>query len=145
MKEPLDLSKYSIRTDLAVEAHQMLQESQEEQKGIQGVIVKEREEEGTIITKVTIDEAASEAMGKKPGNYLTLEVQGIRQQDTELQQKVERIFAKEFSLFLRRGWSYKRSKLFNCRSWELECNTRCSWTDSCRKCISNETFVSIAA
>ena len=33
MKEPLDLSKYSIRTDLAVEAHQMLQESQEEQKG----------------------------------------------------------------------------------------------------------------
>ena len=45
MKEPLDLSKYSIRTDLAVEAHQMLQESQEEQR-IQGVIVKEREEEG---------------------------------------------------------------------------------------------------
>ena len=39
-------------------------------------------------------------MGKKPGNYLTLEVQGIRQQDTELQQKVERIFAKEFSNFL---------------------------------------------
>ena len=35
----------------------------------------------------------------KPGNYLTLEVQGIRQQDTELQQKVERIFAKEFSYF----------------------------------------------
>ena len=58
MKEPLDLSKYSIRTDLAVEAHQMLQESQEEQKGIQGVIVKEREEEGTIITKVTIDEVS---------------------------------------------------------------------------------------
>lgn len=39
-------------------------------------------------------------MGKKPGSYLTLEVQGIRQQDTELQQKVERIFAKEFSYFL---------------------------------------------
>ena len=40
MKEPLDLSKYSVRTDLAVEAHQMLQERQEEQKGIEGVIVK---------------------------------------------------------------------------------------------------------
>ena len=35
-------------------------------------------------------------MGKKPGNYLTLEVQGIRQQDTELQQKVERILQKNF-------------------------------------------------
>lgn len=100
MKEPLDLSKYSVRTDLAVEAHEMLQESQEEQKGIQGVIVKEKEEEGITITKVTIDEIASESMGKKPGSYLTLEVQGIRQQDTELQQKVERIFAKEFSYFL---------------------------------------------
>ena len=42
MKEPLDLSKYSVRTDLAVEAHQMLQERQEEQQGIQGVVVKER-------------------------------------------------------------------------------------------------------
>lgn len=64
MKEPLDLSKYSVRTDLAVEAHQMLQERQEEEKGIQGVIVKEREEEGVTITKVTIDEVASESMGK---------------------------------------------------------------------------------
>ncbi len=61
---------------------------------------KREEEEGITITKVTIDEIASESMGKKPGSYLTLEVQGIRQQDTELQQKVERIFAKEFSYFL---------------------------------------------
>ncbi len=46
MKEPLDLSKYNVRTDLAVEAHQMLQERQEEQKGIQGVIVKEEGRRG---------------------------------------------------------------------------------------------------
>ena len=101
MSEPLDLSKYGIRTDLALEAHQMLQEKQEEKTAIQGVIVKEREEEGITITKVTIDESAAPAMGKKPGNYLTLEVQGIRQQDTALQQKVEEIFAKEFSYFLK--------------------------------------------
>ena len=31
---------------------------------------------------------------------------------------MERIFAKEFSIF-RRGWCYKRSELFNCRPWEL--------------------------
>ena len=42
----------------------MLQERQEEQQGIQGVVVKEREEEGITITKVTIDEVASESMGK---------------------------------------------------------------------------------
>jgi spore protease len=96
----LDLSKYSVRTDLALEAHQMLQEKQEVPSAISGVRVDEREEEGITITKVIIEEEASESMGKKPGNYLTLEVQGVRQQDTELQQKVERIFAKEFSHFL---------------------------------------------
>lgn len=99
MREPLDLSKYGVRTDLALEAHQMLQE-QEERTSIQGVTVKEREEEGITITKVTVDESASETMGKKAGNYLTLEVQGIRQQDTELQEKVERVFANEISHFL---------------------------------------------
>ncbi|WP_028399260.1 GPR endopeptidase [Ectobacillus panaciterrae] len=96
----LDLSKYCVRTDLALEAHQMLQERQEVQRAIPGVDVEEREEEGVTITKVVIQDSGSEAMGKKPGNYLTLEVQGIRQQDTELQQKVERVFAKEFSQFL---------------------------------------------
>ena len=34
----------------------------------------------------------------KTRNYLTLEVQGIRQQDTELQQKVERILQKNFRI-----------------------------------------------
>lgn len=97
----LDLSKYSVRTDLAVEAHRMLQEKQHTKGAISGVIVKEREEEGITITKVVIEESASESIGKKPGNYLTIEVQGIRQQDTELQQKVERVFAKEFSAFLK--------------------------------------------
>ncbi len=51
MKEPLDLSKYSVRTDLAVEAHQMLQERQEEEKGIQGVIVKERKKKVLSLRK----------------------------------------------------------------------------------------------
>jgi spore protease len=100
MSESLDLSKYSVRTDLALEAHQMLEEKQETQGSINGVIVKEREEDGITITKVVIEDVASESMGKKPGNYLTLEVQGVRQQDTELQQKVERVFAREFHHFL---------------------------------------------
>ena len=57
MKEPLDLSKYSIRTDLCRSPSNVARKPRGT-KGIQGVIVKEREEEGTIITKVTIDEAA---------------------------------------------------------------------------------------
>ena len=63
MKEPLDLSKYSVRTDLAVEHIKCCKSVKKQQQGIQGVIVKEKEE-GIIITKVTIDEVASESMGK---------------------------------------------------------------------------------
>ncbi|GAA3321658.1 hypothetical protein GCM10020331_038380 [Ectobacillus funiculus] len=65
MSESLDLSKYSVRTDLAVEAHEMLMEQEEAQRSINGVIVKERDEDGITITKVTIDENGTEAMGKK--------------------------------------------------------------------------------
>ncbi len=38
--------------------------------------------------------------GKKAGRYLTFETQGIRQQDSVLQEKVVNVFAKEFSAFL---------------------------------------------
>ncbi|MDG4655475.1 GPR endopeptidase [Ectobacillus antri] len=100
MMNELDLSQYSVRTDLAVEAHELVQERQQVPGVVTGVNVQEREEDGVIITKVTIADTGTEAMGKKPGNYLTLQIQGIRQQDTELQQKVEKVFAREFSRFL---------------------------------------------
>lgn len=94
----LDLQNYCVRTDLAVEAHELLQERSE--SAIPGVHVEERVEEGVKITSVVIEDHASEAMGKKPGTYLTFDIQGIREQDTELQQKVEQIFAKEVATFL---------------------------------------------
>ncbi|MCP8967184.1 GPR endopeptidase [Ectobacillus ponti] len=98
----LDLSKYAVRTDLAIEAHQMLMDQQEAENAsaIPGVHLQEREEDDITITRVKIDEEAAPSMGKKAGNYLTIEVQGIRQQDTELQAKVEKIFAREFAQFV---------------------------------------------
>ncbi|TMW73875.1 GPR endopeptidase [Alteribacter natronophilus] len=106
-QKELDLSKYTVRTDLAVEAHEIVQEEQqggrpeeEAEQHIEGVIIKEREEEGINITLVDIDEQGAETMGKKPGKYLTLQVQGIRKKDSELQDKVEEVFAREFSRYL---------------------------------------------
>ncbi|CAG9619379.1 GPR endopeptidase [Sutcliffiella rhizosphaerae] len=105
--EPLDLSNYQIRTDLAVEANQMAVEkhnrenqTDETVSSIEGVVVKERESEGVKIVNVTISEKGAEMTGKKAGNYLTLETTGIRQKDSDLQKKVETVFAKEFSAFL---------------------------------------------
>jgi spore protease len=107
MDKKLDLSHYSVRTDLAVEAREMAIE----QKGIageqnishiEGVVIKEKEINDMKISLVDITEEGEKAIGKKRGSYVTIEVQGIRQQNTDLQQKVEKVFADEFAHFLKK-------------------------------------------
>lgn len=104
MTKEINLDQYNIRTDLALEAHELVQEREQrqaqEKQTISGVIVKERDEDGVHISTVEITEEGANKLGKKAGKYLTLEIQGIRNKDTELQQKVERVFAKEFHQFL---------------------------------------------
>lgn len=106
LNEKLDLSKYGIRTDLAIEAREVVLENQgihgeENQSQIEGVIIKEKEENGMKTSYVEVTEQGSEMLGKKPGKYLTIEVQGIRQQDTETQLQVEKLFAKEMAYFIK--------------------------------------------
>lgn len=101
----MDLSKYSVRTDLAIEAREMAlaekaETAQQEDSQMNGVVIKEKEIEGITISLLEILDEGEKQLGKKAGRYLTLEVQGIRQQDSKLQQKVEEIFAREFSSFL---------------------------------------------
>ncbi|MED1205072.1 GPR endopeptidase [Heyndrickxia acidicola] len=106
-KQELDLSLYSVRTDLAIEAHEMATEMREKKSrdasdtsSIEGVIIKERKVDGVIISTVKVTAEGEKAIGKKAGNYLTIEAQGIREQDSQLQQQVEKIFADEFSRFM---------------------------------------------
>ncbi|MET3699305.1 GPR endopeptidase [Bacillus oleivorans] len=104
-QQSIDLSKYAVRTDLAVEAREMVVDQQNQQQKeamseLEGVQIKERQEEGIKITEVIISEAGEKTIGKKKGRYLTVEAQGIRQQDTVLQQRVEEVLAREFSAFL---------------------------------------------
>jgi spore protease len=103
----IDLSQYSVRTDLAIEAREMViadrggsVQQGENLSQIEGVIIKEKDIDDIKISLVEITGEGAQQLGKKEGRYLTVEVQGIRQQDTPLQQKVEEIFAKEFAHFL---------------------------------------------
>jgi spore protease len=101
----LDLTMYSVRTDLAVEAHEIaleerLQQKSETSSHIEGVIIRDREVDGIKLSYVEVMEEGARSIGKKPGMYITIEAQGIREQDTELQKKVEEVFAKEFHSFL---------------------------------------------
>ncbi|WP_409270724.1 GPR endopeptidase [Neobacillus sp. SCS-31] len=107
MSEKFDFRNYGLRTDLAVEAREMAIAGKQGTIGqernvseIEGVIIKEKEVDGMKVSLVEITKEGQKHVGKKPGRYLTIEVAGIRQQDTELQQKVEKLFSDEFAAFL---------------------------------------------
>ncbi|MFC0188123.1 GPR endopeptidase [Fictibacillus aquaticus] len=102
MGKDIDLSRFSVRTDLAVEATDMLLKEQEivNKSSIEGVIIKEKDDDGIKLVRVEIDEKGAESTGKKAGIYLTFEVQGIREKDSKLQERVQEVFARDFHSFL---------------------------------------------
>ena len=72
MEEKLDLSKYSIRTDLAIEAHEIAIEHkgvdvERDISQLEGVIIKEREIDDIKVSLVEVTEAGAKAIGKKKG------------------------------------------------------------------------------
>ncbi|MFO1443395.1 GPR endopeptidase [Bacillus sp. Bva_UNVM-123] len=110
MGDSLDLNKYAVRTDLAIEAREMVIadrqkhiQDEEDLSQIEGVVIKEREEDGIKVSYVEVTNEGAVTIEKKEGTYLTLEAAGIRQQDTDMQRKVAEIFAKEFSQFLQQA------------------------------------------
>lgn len=103
MGQSLHLERYAIRTDLALEAREMVQQQRGDGSHIPGVDIHEYEDNGITVSWITISEGeGSEALGKQAGTYLTLEVPGLRSKDSELQQRVATKFAKEFERFLQK-------------------------------------------
>ncbi len=104
--EELNLELFQIRTDLAVEAREMVLEQEQETNQtaneVSGVTVEEEVIDGVAITNITVDEEGAKRLHKKAGLYLTFEAQGIRKKDTELQMQLERVFAKSFHTFMQK-------------------------------------------
>ncbi|MFE0560297.1 GPR endopeptidase [Paenibacillus sp. NPDC058910] len=97
----LDLQKYSVRTDLAVESRELAGG-----KGgapIPGVMEDVVQEDGIKITRLDVEnDAASKQIGRVKGHYVTLEVPDLRKGDTGLQDQVSVVFAREFEAFMSR-------------------------------------------
>ncbi|KZE75662.1 peptidase [Paenibacillus elgii] len=94
----LDLSAYSVRTDLALEAHDLASAGG---MTIPGIERSQYEEEGVRVSVIDItSQEGSQAVGKLPGHYITLDVPALRQKDSDLQDRVATIFAQEFEKFL---------------------------------------------
>ncbi|HHY82158.1 MAG TPA: GPR endopeptidase [Clostridiales bacterium] len=91
----------SIRTDLAMEARELAQE--QSKYDIPGVRVDEVEPEEDIkITRVEVlSKKGEESIGKPIGNYITLEVPGIRDRDPEYEEHVKQHLANEIRRLVR--------------------------------------------
>ncbi|MGV2541781.1 GPR endopeptidase, partial [Bacillus pumilus] len=68
---------------------------------IQGIFEKEKEEHGIRIRTVESTKEGEELTSKKTGTYLTLEAQGIREKDAEMQEKVVEVFARHLAQMLK--------------------------------------------
>ena len=87
MKHSVDLSKYQIRTDLAIESIKDIKN-----------ISKEKIEENIKITNVVVDDKVSSLINKKKGNYITIEFDDVT--DSSNYEKVKKVFVKELRCLL---------------------------------------------
>lgn len=93
MNNEVDLSKFEIRTDLAIE---MIENHQD----VDGIISKIEKINGLTITDVIIEELGSIKINKKPGNYITIEFNDITDEDNR--KNVEEVFVYKLKQLLKK-------------------------------------------
>ncbi|MDR1669077.1 MAG: GPR endopeptidase [Oscillospiraceae bacterium] len=95
------------RTDLAMEARELFQQSAKETTEIDGVIAREYRLHGCPVTRVEVkNEKGEQALGKPAGTYVTVETQGLmRHEDGAFKRSVQAV-ADELSPLLPVGGIY---------------------------------------
>lgn len=94
--------KYNVRTDLALEAREVIVEH-EGPPEIPGVIVQDEKTENAQISRMTIEtDEGARIMGKAKGHYSTILANGLRQRDKIVQDEIAEIMLKELDAFLER-------------------------------------------
>jgi len=74
--------QWTRRTDLALEAREIWQESAGETTKLQGVVAKDEKSHGYKVTRVEIlDDAGERTLGKKKGAYITVELDALRRRE----------------------------------------------------------------
>lgn len=85
----------NIRTDLAVEAHEMTRRNAGETSEIEGVTCRSETRDGISVTKVKIlNEKGSKTLGKACGTYITIEAPDLKY-NIDTYEKVSHIMAEE--------------------------------------------------
>ena len=90
------------RTDLALEARELWQESAGETTKLSGVKAGDSQREGIPVTTVSIlDQAGEEALGKPKGNYVTLTLEGVASREADIFPRAVRALAGELAALLK--------------------------------------------
>lgn len=89
------------RTDLALEAQELWQESAGEQTQLKGVQARDSQREGYAVTTVRIlDHEGAQALGKPAGTYVTLTVDGLARREEDAFGRAVRAVAAELTQLL---------------------------------------------
>src|SRR5690554_1388519 len=92
--------KYSVQTDLALEAHQVVVE-REGPPELPGVKVDTQQKGQAVISRVTVEnEVGARMIGKAPGHYSTIESKALRQHNREVHEELARYLAEELEWFI---------------------------------------------
>lgn len=91
MKHDIDLSGYSLRTDLTLELI--------EDKNIDGIRITKKKINDIEISNILVSRKGSKIINKKPGKYITIEFNDIT--DEVVRENVSNIFVKELKKILR--------------------------------------------
>lgn len=76
----------NIRTDLAIEAHEMCSKNKAEETEVRGVLVTEEKRDGVFVTVIDIKSKQGEReLGKPMGKYVTIEAPTIKFSDEALE------------------------------------------------------------
>lgn len=93
MSHSIDMSKYSIRTDLIMESIHF-------QDPIEGLTKEQRKQDNVIIDEIRLDEKAGKLCNKAPGIYKTISFEDIT--DTKNRTMVETVFVEELGDLLKK-------------------------------------------
>jgi len=89
----------SIRTDLALEAHEVVKERRAEE--IPGVQSETRKTKNAVVTRMRIlDSQGEQILGKVRGNYITIEAPDLKKRNKEVQEEVSRLIVEELEQIL---------------------------------------------
>lgn len=104
---------YNFRTDLALERRDLYNKAHNIEKDIEGIETEEEKiDDNILVSRVKItNEKGEEAIGKKKGNYITVDVKNLKIANEEEIQKMSEVVTKELKSLLAKHVAEKDSIL----------------------------------